>query len=217
MVELGHRAPAEVLALVLDEAQERLVERVCGPRRAPRARGGGDGEQAPFGCPGCGARGGFVRKGRRTRPRKLRTAAGLLALRVWHVGCTGPGCGKVFSPLLVMLGLSGRRRTDRLTLDLAKLGTQMSFARSAAVDRMLAGTDATAGQAHAAMADLAVVLAAGGEPEPAGPDAIEPDPVERGDQGRDEDRDEPPDEPPDDAAAGGRDVPVPAEPATAGA
>jgi hypothetical protein len=59
MVELGHRAPAEVLALVLDEAQELLVERVCGPRRAPRARGGGDGEQAPFGCPGCGARGGF--------------------------------------------------------------------------------------------------------------------------------------------------------------
>ena len=221
MVELGHRAPAEVLALVLDEAQERLVQQVCGPRRAPRASSGvGAGVSAPFACPGCGARSAFVRKGRRTRPRKLRTATGLLTLRVWHVGCTAAGCGKVFSPLLVMLGLSGRRRTDRLTLDLAELGTQMSFARSAAVDRMLAGTDATAGQAHAAMADLAAVLAGDGEPEPAGPDAIEPDQFEPGDQGQDEDRDDPPDEPgdpPDGAVAGGRDAPVPPAPARAGA
>jgi hypothetical protein len=40
-VEPGHRAPAEVLALVLDEAQGLLVEQVRGPRRAPRVRGGG--------------------------------------------------------------------------------------------------------------------------------------------------------------------------------
>ena len=57
MVELGHRAPAEVLALVLDEAQERLVLQVCGPRRAPRAASGvGAGVPAPFACPGCGIR-----------------------------------------------------------------------------------------------------------------------------------------------------------------
>jgi hypothetical protein len=169
MVELGRRAPARVLALVLDQAQEGLVEQVCGPRRAPRAREG-DQDPAPFACPGCGARNGFVRKGRRTRARTLRTAAGVLRLRVWHVGCTRAGCRKVFSPLLVMLGLSGKRRTDRLTLDLAELGTQMSFARSAAVDRLLAGTDATASAAHRAMADLAAVLASDGEPEPALPE-----------------------------------------------
>jgi hypothetical protein len=167
MVELGHRAPAQVLALVLDEAQERLVELVCGPRRAPRAgREAGGGQPAPFECPGCRSREGFVRKGRRTRPRTLRTAAGVLKLRVWHVGCTRAGCRKVFSPLLVMLRLSGKRRTDRLTLDLAELGTQMSFARSAAVDRLLAGTGATATTAHQSMADLAAVLAGDGQPEP---------------------------------------------------
>ena len=237
MVELGHRAPAEVLALVLDEAQERLVLQVCGPRRAPRAASGvGAGVPAPFACPGCGIRAGFVRKGRRSRGRKLRTAAGLLTLRVWHVGCTAAGCGKVFSPLLVMLGLSGKRRTDRLTLDLAELGTQMSFARSAAVDRMLAGTDATAGAAHAAMADLAAVLAGDGEPEPAEPEPAEPEPAEpepagpepvgldaaeTGEVGQrsasDEDRDDPPDEPPADAAAGGgRDAPIPAKTVASG-
>jgi hypothetical protein len=205
MVELGHRAPAGVLALVLDEAQEALVEQVCGPRWAPHARDGDEGQPTPFACPGCGARQGFVRKGRRTRPRKLRTAAGLLSLRIWHVGCTEAGCGKVFSPLLVMLGLPGRRRTDRLTLDLAELGTQMSFARSAAVDRMLAGTDATAGQAHAAMADLAAVLAGAGEPEPADSDPAPPDPVEPG-RDRHADHD---DDPPDDAGAGGRAGPAP--------
>src|SRR5664279_1176734 len=49
--------------------------------------------------------------------------------------------------LLVILGLSGKRRTDRLSLDLAELGTQMSFARAGRVDAELAGTSATAGQA----------------------------------------------------------------------
>src|SRR5664280_2821921 len=48
--------------------------------------------------------------------------------------------------LLVILGLSGKRRTDRLSLDLAELGTQMSFARAGRVDAELAGTSATAGQ-----------------------------------------------------------------------
>lgn len=218
MVELGHRAPAEVLSLVLDEAQEALVEQVCGPRWAPHARGGEDGLAAPFACPGCGARTGFVRKGRRTRPRKLRTAAGLLALRIWHVGCTAAGCGKVFSPLLVMLGLPRRRRTDRLMLDLGELGTQMSFARSAAVDRMLAGTDATAGQAHAAMADLAALLAGAGEPEPTGPDPLDPDPLEADPVGAGWDRCEDHEEdPPDDPAVGGQRDPAPQAPVACGA
>src|SRR5664280_380754 len=78
---------------------------------------------------------------------------GLLALFLWHVGCRG--CGRNFAPLLVILGLSGKRRTDRLSLDLAELGTQMSFARAGRVDAELAGTSATAGQAHNAMADVA--------------------------------------------------------------
>ncbi len=69
------------------------------------------------------------------------------------MGCRG--CGRNFAPLLVMLGLSGIRRTDRLSLDLAELGTQMSFARAARMDCELAGTSATPGQAYNAMADLA--------------------------------------------------------------
>jgi hypothetical protein len=51
-VELGYRAQAEVLALMLDDAQERPVEQGCGLRRAPRARDGGGGEPTPFACPG---------------------------------------------------------------------------------------------------------------------------------------------------------------------
>ena len=159
VVAMSHEVPARALALALEDAQERLVEAVCGPRWMPAP-----GVAAPLGCPGCGTRDGFVRKGRRTRPRKLRTAAGTVELIVWHVGCRG--CGKVFAPLLVMLGLSGRRRTDRLTLDLAELGTQMSFARAARVDAELAGTGATAGQVHNAIADVAALLTGGHEPEP---------------------------------------------------
>src|SRR5664280_2888229 len=123
---------------------------------------------APFGCTGCEVGEDFARKGRRTRPRKLHTAVGTLELIVWHVGCRS--CGKVFSPLLAMLGLSGKRRTDRLTLDLADLGTQMSYARAAVLDRQLAGTCATAGQAHNAMADTAALLTGAGSHEPDEPD-----------------------------------------------
>jgi hypothetical protein len=100
----------------LEDAQERLIEAACGPRRMPVR-----GLKAPFACPRCAARDDFARKGNRTRPRKLHTAAGAVELILWQVGCRG--CRKVFAPLLVMLGLSGKRRTDRLTQDLAELGT----------------------------------------------------------------------------------------------
>src|SRR5664279_2974330 len=159
VVGMSHELPARALALALDDAQERLLQEACGPRWAPVR-----GLLAPFACPGCGAREDFARKGKRTRPRKLHTAAGTVELILWHVGCRG--CGRNFAPLLVILGLSGKRRTDRLSLDLAELGTQMSFARAGRVDAELAGTSATAGQAHNAMADVAALLTGGHEPEP---------------------------------------------------
>src|SRR5450759_2779563 len=159
VVGMSHEVPARALALALDDAQERLLQEACGPRWAP-----GRGLLAPFACPGCGAREDFARTGKRTRPRQLHTAAGTVELILWHVGCRG--CGRNFAPLLVILGLSGKRRTDRLSLDLAELGTQMSFARAGRVDAELAGTSAKAGQAHNAMADVAALLTGGHEPEP---------------------------------------------------
>ena len=36
----------------------------------------------------------------------------------------------MFAPLLLMLDLSGKRRSDRLAVDLAELASQMSFARA---------------------------------------------------------------------------------------
>ena len=150
-VQMSREVPLRALAEALDEAQERLVDAVCGPRWAPVRD-----LAAPFGCPGCGARQDFARKGKRTRPRKLHTAAGTVQIVLWHVGCRG--CGKSFAPLLVMLGLSGKRRTDRLSVDLAELGVQMSYARAARVSAELAGSGATAGQAHGALADVAALL-----------------------------------------------------------
>lgn len=69
---------------------------------------------APFACPRCGTEQDFARKGKHTRRRKLHTAAGVLKLEVWHVGCGD--CGRVLAPPLVMLSLSGKRRTDRLSV-----------------------------------------------------------------------------------------------------
>lgn len=156
-VQMAKDLPRQALAEALDEAQERLIDGVCGPRWAAVRD-----LPAPFACPGCGASADFCRKGKRTRPRKLHTAAGVVEIVLWHVGCRG--CGKNFAPLLLMLNLSGKRRTDRLTVDLAELGTQMSFARAARIDDQLAGTGATAGQAHGALADVAALLT-GGDPD----------------------------------------------------
>jgi hypothetical protein len=151
VVQMSREVPLRALEEALADAQERLIDSVCGPRWAPVR-----GLAAPFACPRCEMAEDFVRKGKRTRRRKLHTAAGTVALVLWNVGCRG--CGRVFAPLLVMLGLSGKRRTDRLTVDLAELSTQVSFARAAGLSRQLAGTTATAGQAHNALADTAALL-----------------------------------------------------------
>jgi hypothetical protein len=151
VVAMSREVPLRALEETLADAQERLIDSVCGPRWAPVR-----GLPAPFACPRCEMAEDFIRKGKRTRKRKLHTAAGMVELVLWHVGCRG--CGRVFAPLLIMLGLSGKRRTDRLTVDLAELGTQVSFARAAGLSRELAGTAATAGQAHNALADTAALL-----------------------------------------------------------
>jgi hypothetical protein len=159
-VQMSKDLPAAALAAALDELQERLIDQVCGPKWAPLR-----GLPAPFACPGCSASSDFARKGRRTRPRRFDTAAGRIEVRLWHVGCRD--CGKVFAPLLVMMDLSGKRRTDRLSLDLAELASQMSFARSASTAELLSARSATGAAAHRAVADVAGALAPGGALGPA--------------------------------------------------
>ncbi len=160
-VQMTKKVAGLALAEALNELQERLIDAVCGPKWAPVR-----GLPAPFACPGCDARDDFARKGRRTRPRRFDTAAGRVEVTLWHVGCRA--CGKVFAPLLVMLDLQQRRRTDRLSLDLAELASQMSFKRAAVTASELSARAATAGGAHRAMADIAAVVAPEGRIGPAG-------------------------------------------------
>ena len=168
-VQMSREVPLRALEATLADAQERLIDSVCGPRWAPVR-----GLPAPFGCPRCGTTEDFARKGKRTRKRKLHTAAGTVELVCWHVGCRD--CRRVFAPLLIMLGLSGKRRSDRLTVDLAELSTQVSFARTGQISRELAGTGATGGQAHNAVADMAALLT--GDDGALGPGHPSPDVVQ---------------------------------------
>jgi hypothetical protein len=163
--------PAAALAAALEELQERLIDRVCGPKWLPVRD-----LPAPFGCPGCAVMSDFARKGKRTRPRRLDTAAGVVPIQLANVGCRA--CGRVFAPLLLMLDLSGRRRTDRLMAELAELAelaSPMSFARAGAIAAAF-GLPASAGRAHAAVADLAPQLAQIGHPAapgaPAGAEVV---------------------------------------------
>lgn len=163
-VQMSKDIPGLALSQALDDLQERLIDQVCGPKWAPVR-----GLLAPFACPGCGAGSDFVRKGRRSRLRRFDTAAGRVEVRLWHVGCRS--CGKVFAPLLELMDLHGKRRTDRLTMDLAELAAQMSFERSAATAKALSARPATAGSAHHSLADVAGVLAPAGRIGPAVPRA----------------------------------------------
>lgn len=150
-VAIREELPAAALAAALEELQDRLIDRVCGPKWLPVRD-----LPAPFGCSGCGVMSDFARKGRRTRPRRFDTAAGIVRLQLANVGCRS--CGRVFAPLLLLLDLSGKRRTDRLMVELAELASQMSFARAGAVAASF-GVPGSAGRAHAAVADLAPLLA----------------------------------------------------------
>jgi hypothetical protein len=149
-VAMREELPAAALAEALEELQDRLIDRVCGPKWLPVRE-----LPAPFDCPGCGVRSDFARKGKRTRPRRFDTAAGVVRVQLANVGCRS--CGRVFAPLLLILDMSGKRRTDRLMAELAELAAQMSFARAGAVAASL-GLPASAGRAHAAIADLAPLL-----------------------------------------------------------
>ena len=167
-VAMREELPAAALAAALEDLQDRLIDEVCGPKWLPVRD-----LPAPFGCPGCGVMSDFARKGKRTRPRRFDTAAGIVRVQLANVGCRA--CGRVFAPLLLMLDLSGKRRTDRLMLELAELAAQMSFARAGAVAASF-GVPASAGRAHSAVADLAPMLDGIGQPQtpgaPTGADVV---------------------------------------------
>jgi hypothetical protein len=167
-VAMREELPAAALAAALEDLQDRLIDQVCGPKWLPVRD-----LPAPFGCPGCGVMSDFARKGKRTRLRRFDTAAGVVQVRLANVGCRS--CGRVFAPLLLMLDLSGKRRTDRLMVELAELASQMSFARAGAIARSF-GLPGSAGRAHSAVADLAPLLDGVGRPEvpdaPTGADVV---------------------------------------------
>lgn len=87
-----------------------------------------------------------------------------MRLRLAQVRCRG--CGRVFSPLLALLGVPpGIRRTDRLAFVLAELGGQVSYARAGRVAEAITASPATAGRAHASLRHVTSLL---GEIDPAG-------------------------------------------------
>ena len=149
-VAMRDEVPVAVLSGSLEQVQDLLIDRVCGPRWLPVRD-----LPAPFACPGCAVMQDFARKGMRTRPRRIDTSVGIVRIRLANVGCRA--CGRVFAPLLLMLDLSRRRRTDRLAVDLAELAAQMSFARAAQIASGF-GVPASPGRAHHAVADIAPLL-----------------------------------------------------------
>lgn len=109
---------------VLEAHQEQVIERVCGPRRRPLARG----RKAPFRCPACSRDQGFRRRGYRSRQRVLLSRVGRLELRLAQVGCR---CGRRFAPLLQLLGVEpGKRLAPGLARRAAALATETSFAKA---------------------------------------------------------------------------------------
>jgi hypothetical protein len=153
-VELARELPSQAVAALAAEVQEGLLEEVCGPRWHPVR-----GLAAPFACPRqeCESREDFARRGARSRPRRLDTAFGTVRLELRNVQCRA--CGRVFAPLLALLGIpAGVRRSDRLSFTLADLATLVSYRAAARIGREVGGLEVSAGGAHAAIADVAGLL-----------------------------------------------------------
>lgn len=107
----------------------RFEEALLASERGPGARGG------LFACPGCGARRGFRRRGRRRRAVFGRVGGIVLAGQM--VGC---GCGHRFAPLLGALGIALHRRgapgLERRALELC---SELPYRRAAAQLRRESG------------------------------------------------------------------------------
>jgi hypothetical protein len=143
-VRMGRELSGQALASVLEDSQG------CGGRRCGAY-------QRRLGARRCATAEDFARRVTRTRKRTLHAAASTVELVLWHVGCRD--CGRVFSPPADHARALGQaEHRDRLMVDLAELGTQVSFTRAAGLSRELAGTTATAGRAHNALADTAALL-----------------------------------------------------------
>lgn len=112
---------SELFAAALTSHQEALVVAACGERYRPQRRWG------VLGCPRCGARVGFRRRGQRRR--WLFTRLGRVELRLAMLGCS---CGHRFAPLLAMLGVRHARRVapgfERRALELC---TELPYRRAA--------------------------------------------------------------------------------------
>ena len=112
----------------------------------------------------------FARKGKRTRPRRIDTSVGIVRVQLANVGCRA--CGRVFAPLLLMLDLSGRRRTDRLARGPGRAGQPDVVRPRRRGRRRVRGARPRRGGRITAVADIAPRLDGVGRPDlgaPAGP------------------------------------------------
>jgi Transposase, Mutator family len=128
-VDVRDTLSSDLFAAALTAHQEALVVAACGERYRPRGRWG------VLGCPRCGARAGFRRRGHRRR--RLFTRVGRIEVRLAMLGCR---CGHRFAPLLAMLGVRPARRVapgfERRALALC---TELPYRRAAQALRREAG------------------------------------------------------------------------------
>lgn len=119
-----------LFASALRAHEEAFVRSVCGARYRPAPRAN------VLGCPRCGVRTGFRRRGRRRR--FLFTRVGRIELQLVMLGCR---CGHRFAPLLALLGVASMQRcAPGLVRRSLELCTELPYRRAAAALRRESGT-----------------------------------------------------------------------------
>ena len=127
--------------LYLEQVQDQMLERALGAKWSKEAQ-----DEAPWSCPGCGAVGGFSRRG--SYPRVLRkTSLGRVSFELRQVTCRQ--CGHTFSPFPDALDLEPyQASTTEFQAKVVEVACQTSYARTVQFVRDLAGVRVSATAVH---------------------------------------------------------------------
>lgn len=139
--QIQEQLGSELVARYLEQAQERVLERVLGPKWSNE-----DQEEAPWSCPECGSAKGFSRRG--SYPRVLRKSSlGRISFELRQVTCRR--CGHTFSPFPKVFGLEPRQAsTTEFQAKAVKVACQTSYARAVRHIGDLAGVPVSATAVH---------------------------------------------------------------------
>ena len=146
VIALFQQIQAEIgpvmVASYLEATQDTALDKTLGPKWADEPQ-----REAPWTCPRCGSRRGFTRRGSRSRTLR-KSSLGRVPFALRQVTCKA--CQSTFSPFPSAFDLAPHQvSTTEFQAKTVEVACQVTYARSVAFVRDLAGVDVSTTAVHA--------------------------------------------------------------------